>query len=517
MAGMLTFEIILCLLVGGVVLTMLAPKVGLPWPAVLALAGTGLAFVPGVPKLPLDPDLALALFFAPVLLDAAYDTSPRALLKNWRPVGSLVIVAVLLTVGVVALIARTIIPEMPWAAAIALGAIVAPPDAAAATSVLQQVRLPQRLVLILEGESLLNDASVLLIYRVALDAVHGDVTVWTFPILVLSAVGGIVFGYALARGYLATVARFVTHQNMAASVLLQFLGTFSVWIIADRLGMSAVLTVVAYGMTIAHHSRGRMGPRERRLNFAIWEVAVFGLNVLAFLITGLQIRQIFDELNKSWSYVALAASVLVACIVVRSAWVMLYTVITRWRIARGERKRRVHRLRQITPQTAAVIGWAGMRGIVTLGTALALPLDFPQRDLIQLTAFAVVLGTLGFQGLTLKPLIAWLTLPVDTSDDEATMARGQAAQAGLESLGDDRGSRAGLLLARQYETRVAADGDPIDGTGLVRLQRRALGAEREQIVALHRAGRINDEVFGDLEEELDWSEAALDGVRDRSS
>ena len=185
---MLTFEIILCLLVGGVTLTMLAPKVGLPWPAVLALAGTGLAFIPGVPKLPLDPDLALALFFAPVLLDAAYDTSPRALLKNWRPVGSLVIVAVLLTVGVVALIARTIIPEMPWAAAIALGAIVAPPDAAAATSVLQQVRLPRRLVLILEGESLLNDASVLLIYRVALDAVHGDVTLWTFPILV--AVGG---------------------------------------------------------------------------------------------------------------------------------------------------------------------------------------------------------------------------------------------------------------------------------------------------------------------------------------
>lgn len=508
---MLTFEIVLCLLVGGVTLTMLASQVGLPWPAVLALAGTGLAFIPGVPKLPLDPDLALALFFAPVLLDAAYDTSPRALLKNWRPVGSLVIVAVLLTVGVVAVIARTILPEMGWPAAIALGAIVAPPDAAAATAVLQQIRLPRRLVLILEGESLLNDASVLLIYRVALDAVHGDVTRWTLPILVLSAAGGIVFGYGLARLYLATVARFVTHENMAASVLLQFLGTFAVWIVAERLGMSAVLTVVAYGMTIAQRSRGRMGPRERRLNFAIWEVAVFGLNVLAFLITGLQIRQIFDELNKNWNYLALAASVLVACIAVRLGWVLLYTMVTRWRIARDESRK--HKLRQITPQTAVVIGWAGMRGIVTLGTALALPLDFPQRDLIQFAAFTVVLGTLGFQGLTLRPLIAWLTLPVDTSDDEATMARAQAAQAGLDTLEGEE-SRAGKLLIRQYETRVAQDGEPIDPTGLIRLQRQALVAEREQVVRLHRAGQINDEVFAGLEEELDWSEAALDSVRE---
>jgi NhaP-type Na+/H+ or K+/H+ antiporter len=318
-------------------------------------------------------------------------------------------------------------------------------------------------------------------------------------------------GFALARAYIATVARMVTHQNMAASVLLQFLGTFGVWIMADKLGLSAVLTVVAYGMTIARHSRGRMGPRERRLNFAIWEVAVFGLNVMAFLITGLQIRQIFDELNKSWNYVTLAASVLVACVAVRVAWVMIYTVLTRWQISRGPRKR-VRRLRQITPQTALVVGWAGMRGIVTLGTALALPFDFPQRDLIQFTAFAVVLGTLGFQGMTLRPLIDWLTLPVDTSDDEATMARTEAARAGLESLGADRDSRAGQLLTRQYERRLAEDGEMVDATGLARLQRQALGAEREQIVALHRDGRINDEVFGDLEEELDWSEAALDKV-----
>ena len=449
---MLIFEIVLLLLVVGVALTMIAPRLGLPWPALLAVAGTGLAFIPGVPLVRLDPDLALALFFAPVLLDSAYDTSPLALIRNWRPVGSLVVVAVVATVAVVAVVARWVIPDMPWAAAIVLGAVVAPPDAAAATAVLQQIRLPQRLVLILEGESLLNDASVLLIYRAAISAAHGEVTIWMVPLAVLSAAAGLVAGYALARAYLATVARVLTPEHMAASVLLQFVGTFGVWILADQIGLSAVLTVVAYGMTIARYSRGRMGPRERRLNFAIWEVAVFGLNVLAFLITGLQIRSIFGELNKSWNYLTLALSVLAACILVRLAWVLTYTTITRWQIRRRG-QRRESKLRQITPQTGIVVGWAGMRGIVTLGAALALPGDFPHRDLIQFTAFAVVLGTLGLQGLTLRPLIEWLTLPGDTRDDETAMARKAAARAALVSLDGDRCSKAGQVLARQYENR----------------------------------------------------------------
>ena len=512
---MLTFELVLVLLVAGVSLTMLSSKLGLPWPALLAMAGTALAFIPGVPAIPLDPELALALFFAPVLLDAAYNTSPRALLRNWRPVGGLVVVAVLLTVGAVALVARAIVPDMPWAAAIALGAIVAPPDAAAAVAVLQQVKLPRRLVLILEGESLLNDASTLMIYAVAVDAVRGAMTVWTLPLAVLGAVGGVAMGWAFARLFMAAVARIVSGQHLAASILLQFTGTFGVWIAAEKLGLSAVLTVVAYAMTFARHSRDGMGPRERRINFAIWEVAVFGLNVLAFLLTGLQIRQIFAELNKSWNYLALAAAVLAACIAVRLAWVLIYTAFTRWRIARSSKQRR-HKLRQITPQTALVVGWAGMRGIVTLGAALALPANFPQRDLILFTAFAVVVGTLGFQGMTLKPLIAWLTLPDDPAEDEMATVREAAARAALASIDGQDESRASRLLAQQYETRLAADGEPVDSTGLARLQLRALVAEREHIVSLHRAGQIDDEVFGDLEEELDWTEAALEPMKPHS-
>ncbi len=193
---MAVFELVLALLFGGVALALLAPRLGVPWPALLALAGAALAFVPGVPEVALDPELALALFVAPVLLDAAYDASSRDLRDNWAPVGGLVLGAVGLTVVAVAVVARWLEPSLPWAAAVALGAIVAPPDAAAAAAVLRQVRLPHRVMVILEGESLLNDATALLIYRVAVGAVAGGLMAWTVPMLALSAAGGVLLGLA---------------------------------------------------------------------------------------------------------------------------------------------------------------------------------------------------------------------------------------------------------------------------------------------------------------------------------
>ena len=312
----------------------------------------------------------------------------------------------------------------------------------------------------------------------------------------------------MARAYLATVARFVTYQHMPASVLLQFIGTFGVWIVASSIHLSAVLTVVAYGMTIARLSRGRMAPRERRMNFAIWNVVVFALNVMAFLITGLQIRAILAELNTPWNYAALAGSVLATCILVRLAWVMVFNTTMR-AIQRRDSPIGRSVLREMTPQTGLVVGWAGMRGIVTLGAALALPIGFPERDIIQFTAFAVVLGTLGFQGLTLRPLIERLALPPDTRRDEAARAREQAARAALDSLRDERRSEAGHVLAQQYERRLTEHGHPIEATKLMRLQSRVLGAERDRMRDLHREGAISDDTFHEMEEELDWAEAAL--------
>ena len=510
---MAVFELILGLLLGGVGLALLAPCLRVPWPALLALAGAALAFVPGMPAVNLDPDLTLALFFAPVLLDAAFDTNPRDLRANWIPLSSLVVVAVVLTTATVAVVARWIMPDLPWAAAVALGAVVAPPDAAAATAVLRQVRLPRRLVIILEGESLLNDASALLIYRFAVGAAAGGVTLWTVPVLVLSASGGLVLGYILARCYLATVRRLGAAD--APSVLLQFLGTFGVWIFAERIGASAVLTSVAYAMTIARLARGRMDPRQRRSAYAVWDVAVFVLNVLAFILVGLQLRGILDRLDGATErYILLAGSILLTCILARIAWVMSYGVVFRVierLLGRGrERPKMVP-----TVKGGIVISWSGMRGIVTLVAALALPAQFPGRDVIVFTAFCVVLGTLVLQGMTLRPLLRLLELPRDTAAEaERARARAEAARAALEALGPDRDTEAGHLLAQVYKARLVAGGEPVDPTGLLTLRRRVLAAERDRIAAMQRDGRIGSDTYQELEEELDWAEvdASLPGL-----
>ena len=510
---MAVFELVLALLLGGVGLSLLAPRLGVPWPALLALAGAALAFVPGVPEAALEPELALALFVAPVLLDAAYDASPRDLRDNWLPVGGLVLGAVGLTVAAVAAVTRWLEPSLPWAAAVALGAIVAPPDAAAAAAVLRQVRLPHRLVVVLEGESLLNDASALLIYRLAVGAAVGGVTAWTGPLLVLAAVGGAALGVALARAYLALAARV---EGGAPSVVLQFLGTFGVWLLAEGLGLSAVLTVVAYAVTLARLAPGRTGARHRRFSYAVWEVAVFVLNMLAFILVGLQLRGILERLDgQAGRYALFAAAVLATVVLVRAAWAMGYYAAVRW----GSRRFRGRARRPMPPPTVGggiVVAWCGMRGIVTLAAALALPEGFPGRDLILFAAFGVVLSTLVLQGLTLRPLLSRLSLPRDESvEEEVTLARAEAARAALDALGADAGrdGEARHLLEREYRTRLDACAQPggADSTGLGALRRRALAAERARLVALRRDERIGDDAFHRIEEELDWAEAEADG------
>src|SRR5688572_6061620 len=246
---MYVFEIIIALLLGGALLAALSRRIGTPYPALVALAGAGLALVPGTPTLVLDPELALTLFVAPVLLDSAFDASPRDLRANWRVVAGLALGAVVLTIVVVAVVARLLVPNLPWAAAIALGAIVAPPDAAAATAVLRQLRPPHRLLVILEGESLFNDASALLIYRLAVGAAAaGALSGWSVvPMLLGVTAGSVVLGLVLSR-----VTLFVTTRidDVATHVIWQFSSTFGVWILAEQLHLSGILTLVVYAMAV---------------------------------------------------------------------------------------------------------------------------------------------------------------------------------------------------------------------------------------------------------------------------
>jgi CPA1 family monovalent cation:H+ antiporter len=505
---MLVFEWILALLLGAVLLSGLARRIGAPYPALLALGGAAVALVPGAPVLELEPELILALFIAPVLLDAAYDSSLRDLKDNWRPVSSLVLVAVSLTTLGVALVARGLFPDMPWPAAIALGAIVAPPDAVAALAVLRQIQPPHRILKVLEGESLLNDASALLIYRLAVTAATGGFSLaHAAPTLALVAVGSVVVGYGLAR-----VSGLFFHRitDVPSSVIVQFVSTFGVWILAERLGLSGVVTIVVYGVTVAWRPGAQLSARLRIPSFAVWESVTVVLNVLAFTLIGLQLRPILEGLSphERMDYLRAALVILATVIAVRIAWVMSYNTAVRLK----NHWFGVHLARSsMAPPTARgglLISWCGMRGMVTLAAALALPGGFPYRDFILLTAFAVVLGTLTVQGLTLKPLMKMLRLPDDdTVGKELKLARAKALKAALAELDGDQ-SEAAEALRRELgdaldQTRKGADAR--DSTENA-LRRRVVAVSRQAIADQRRRGEIGDDAYRAREEEFDGLE-----------
>jgi Na+/H+ antiporter len=529
---MLVFEIVIALLLGGAALAGLARYLRMPYPALVALAGAGLATVPGLPSLTLDPELALTLFVAPVLLDAAFDASPRDLRANWRTVTGLALGAVVLTVAAVALALRWLVPDMPLAAAVALGAIVAPPDAAAATAVLRQLRPPHRLLVILEGESLFNDASALLVYRLAVGVVAGGVTIgWNVvPTLLLTTIGSVVLALVLARVLLAILTRI---DDVSTAVIGQFCTTFAVWMLAERLHLSGILTTVVYAMAISRRAGQLVPARIRIPSYAVWEVAVFVLNVLAFILVGFQLRTILVRLDGATlrEYLWIAAAVCAVIMLARLAWVAGVSAVERALTRSPESGK----CRGLTGPEAGVVGWCGMRGIVTLAAALALPdgaggAAFPYRDLILLTAFSAVLVTLVVQGLTLRPLLLWLRVEDDGAvDTEVRLAREETARAALSAIEACAQSPSAALVRDRYAhqlsraeaerstpTTTSGVGGPDsaqpltedDACALEAIEA-AMRAERQRLLDLRASGRIGDAAFQLVEQEIDWAELDL--------
>jgi Na+/H+ antiporter len=524
------FEVVVALLLAGAALAAVARRIGAPYPALVALAGAALALIPGVPTLVLDPELALALFVAPVLVDAAFDASPRDLRANWRPVASHALGAVALTIAIVAVVARLLVPGMPWGAAIALGAIVAPPDAAAATTVLKQLRPPHRLLVILEGESLFNDASALLVYRLAVGAtLAGSLSGWTvLPTLLLTTVGSVGLALVLARLTLAVNARI---QDVSTAIVVQFCSTFGVWILAEQLHLSGIITMVVYAMAASRRAAEIVPARIRIPAWAVWEVAVFVLNVLAFILVGFQLKSIAARVTGPAvaQYVTVTLAVCVAVILARIAWVTGAAAFSRWRCRpRPDGTPGPRDPVALSARAAAVVGWCGMRGTVTLAAALALPTGehggtlFPYRDLIIVTAFGVVLGTLVLQGLTLRPLLLRLGLEDDGSvEREVRLARVESLRAALAAAEACPGAETAALVRHRYDLQLtraeaavanpaaAVDADVHDADAAV--VRAATHAQRRRLVALRADGTIGDAAFQRVEEELDWAE--LDWAR----
>ena len=531
---MLVFEVVIALLLGGAALAALARRFGAPYPALVALAGAALALIPGTPTMALDPELALALFVAPVLVDAAFDASPRDLRKNWRPITSLALGAVALTILVVAVVTRALVPDMPWAAAVALGAIVAPPDAAAASAVLRQLRPPYRLLVILEGESLFNDASALLVYRLAVGAATAGVLSASsvLPTLLVVTVGSVVLALVLSRLTLEVNKRI---SDVSTAVVFQFCTTFGVWILAERLHLSGIITMVVFAMAASRRSPEILPARIRIPAWAVWEVAVFVLNVLAFILVGFSLKLIAGNLDAATGarYAAIAVAVCASVIAARIAWVTGAAAISRWRCRPGpDGSPGARDVVSLSPGGAAVVGWAGMRGTVTLAAALALPSGFPQRDLILVTAFGVVLGTLVLQGLTLRPLLQHLGLEDDgTVEREVRLARLESLRAAVTAAAHCPGAGTAQLVRHRYELQLrraeedlARDGsragqrrssragrrarskEAPNRDGDVAVVRAATDAQRRRLVAMRADGTIGDAAFQRVEEELDWAE-----------
>jgi monovalent cation/hydrogen antiporter len=495
------FESLLALLLTAIVLLQLARRLSLPYPTMLAGAGVIVAMVPGAPSFSIDPATCLALFIAPAVVDAAFDFPPGATRRFVAPLVTYAVIAVVLTTVVVAWIACAFL-GLPLGAGVALGAMVSPPDAAAATAVLRKFCLPRQTDAVLKGESLFNDATALLLFSGALTALHRGG--FSLPIglrLGFAAPGGLLLGFLCAYLFFY-ISRIV--RDTQGGVLLQFVSAYVLWITAQHLGLSAVLCVIGFAMTLASKlNPGGLDARMRVQSYAVWSAVVFTLNVLAFLLMGMQAKSILSRMEGPHLRQALgfAALVVLAVIGTRILVVLGYSYLE------SRREKSDGALRQ-----GLFMGWCGMRGFVTIATAFALPDWFPHRDTVVLTAFSVVLATLVLQGLTLAPMVKRLGL--DRSDEarlELASARVGLARTALASVTTEQGPEAENLRYRlSLKLRRCLDGEqcgPIDrlrDLGLI-----AIRAERAELENLRSDDQIGSNAYLGLQEQLDWNELTL--------
>lgn len=517
------FEATLALLAAALLLSWVAGRFAVPYPSFLVLGGLVLGFLPILPRVDLDPAIAFAVFLPPILFEAAYWTSWRDFRANARPIFGLAVVLVGVTTWAVAKVAGLLIPELPAGSAIVLGAIVSPPDAAAATAVMRRMRLPRRLITIVEGESLVNDAAALVIYNFSIAAVvtgHFSASESALA-LARTAGGGVLLGLLVGWAWTRIATR---TRDPLIGVAASFLVAFSTYLAAERLGVSGVLAVVSAGLFFAWRAPESLNAETRLQAGAVWSLAIFILNALAFVLIGLQLPQILEDLAGYSILRLLTDGAIIAgtVIAIRLAWVAGAYLILRLEGA-AKARRYFAGWRELT-----VIGWSGMRGLVSLAAALALPgtiadgSPFPARALILFLAFSVVFATLVVQGLTLGGLIRLLEVGDDGADDEEErLARIEAATAAIcaiDSLAENPAlprdvlDRLRILYVGRIEQADSGHGrssDPSNADFLDAARLAAIAAEREAILRLRHDRKIGDVPMHKIERELDLLELTI--------
>jgi Na+/H+ antiporter len=516
-----TLTAIVVILLVIAILFEVARRVGVPYPTLFVLGGLGLAFVPGLPRISLEPELILLVFLPPLLFSAAVATPIRDLRANIAPLLRLSIGLVVFTTVVVAVVAQLAVPSLGWAAALTLGAIVAPTDALAATSVFRRLGAPRIVVTLVEGEALFNDATALVAYRAAVVAVGGSfVLSQALAGFVVAAAGGIVIG-ALVGWVAGAILRWLDDPPVEVAISLMI--PFAAYLPADRFGLSGVLAAVAAGLVIGSRLGTILTPSSRVLWLSSWKMIGFILNGFVFVLLGLALREIMQGLGgrPALEVVGLVALICGVVLVTRLVWVFATSLLPgspRQVIARRDPR--------LATRLTFVVSWSGLRGAVSLAAALALPVWFPERNLILLLTFAVILVTLVGQGLTLPWVLrraGWDGIELD--GDEGTVARAAAYQAGLDEI--DRARPAWPthrpLLDRlesglRDRTQHLATEDP-DETAERRqerieheqIQRGVIAAQRTAVIELRDQGEINDETLRVIERELDLEELRMEG------
>jgi monovalent cation/hydrogen antiporter len=522
MSSVVAFKLVLISLVAMIALQLLAQRLRLPPAAALLVGGAAMAFVPGLPPVTLDPALVLIVFLPPLLMDGAYFSVWAEFKRNLGGILLLAIGAVAFTTMVVGVVVHQVAPGLPWGACFALGAVVSPPDAVAAKAVLERVALPQRLMVLLEGESLLNDAAGLVLFRFAVAAALTGAfstqhAIASFAIL---ALGGIAVGVAI--GFI--VVKLLRSLDDAYLIITaSVLPCWISYIVGDMLDVSGVIATVSCGMVLGWYQHEVFSAAVRTRGGAFWQVLIFLMEALVFILIGLSLRSVIMRLggigDTLIAFAPAVGAVLVAVVMSRFVWVFgtesLKVLVCK-----------LLRRDDGTPdwRSATITSWAGMRGVVTLAIALALPEATPGRDLILVTAFAVILVTVLGQGTTIGPLIRWIN-PEHKADHDShhltepqAWARLEAAQlAAIQPLvhGAD-GSVIHPRLLEQYSYRAritaahqsAAAFPADDRAAHFDVVLAAVAAGRVELLRMHRSGLIGDEMLTILEHDLDLQEIA---------
>ncbi len=499
-------EFLILLLAAAAVLVRLADTISVPYPIVLVVGGLAIGLVPALPDLVLDPDVVFLVFLPPLLLAAGWNASPRELKAEVRPLALLAFGLVLATMAGVAVVAHAIVPGMSWEAAFVLGAVVGPTDPVSATATFSRIGAPARLRLLVEGEAMINDGTALVAYRVALvAAVEGTFSFGHAALdFVFSAAGGVLVGVALGWLSIEVIKR---QTDEALTIFFTVITAYASYIIGEELHVSGVLAAVATGIYSGWNVHTAMDAGTRLSGIAFWRVMIFGLEAMLFVLLGLQAPQLAEEIDVG-SLAIPALLVALTVIAIRMVWAMIPGG------GFGD-----------NPRERIAVGWAGMRGAISLAAALAVPHEVAERPEILLITFGVILVTLLGQGLTLAPLLHRLALPDANrwSPDEA-MVRLEAAQAALdrlEELEDDGAAEEPLRRLRDlYRQRFAMCVAVLGGGDVSEDGRRDLreyGAMRQELIAVERAsllalrneGKVAPDVVRKVERDLDLDEARI--------